>query len=81
METFRCLKLAFEALRIGGTMPAVMNAANETAVNLLLKDKIKFHQIPDIVEDIMLKHNVNISPSIDDIIDVDRWARDKITVY
>jgi len=80
METFRCLKLAFEALKAGGTMPAVMNAANETAVNLLLKGKIQFHQISDIVEDIMLKHNVNISPSIDDIIDVDMWARKKITV-
>lgn len=81
METFRCLKLAFEALKTGGTMPAVMNAANETAVSLLLKEKIKFHQIPDIVEDIMQKHSVNICPSIDDIIEVDRWAREKIVVY
>lgn len=81
METFRCLKLAFEALKIGGTMPAVMNAANETAVNLLLEDKIKFYQIPDIVENIMQKHSVNICPSIDDIIEVDSWARKKINVY
>lgn len=80
IEAFKCLKLAFEALKTGGTMPAVMNAANEIAVGLFLQEKIKFYQIADIVEDIMLKHIVNIKPSIDDIIEVDKWARKQIFV-
>jgi len=79
-EAFKCLKLAFEALKTGGTMPAVMNAANEIAVGLFLQEKIKFYQIGDIVENIMLKHIVNIKPSIDDIIEVDKWARKQIIV-
>lgn len=80
MSTFRCLGLAFEAAKEGGTMPAVMNAANEVAVNLFMKKKIKFCQIPEIVESIMQKHIVNIQPSIDDIIEVDRWAREQIII-
>lgn len=80
-ETFKCLRLAFEALKAGGTMPAVMNAANETAVGLFLKEKVKFYQIADIVEEIMLKHSVNIRPSIDDIIEVDKWARRQISIH
>lgn len=77
-ETFRCLQLAFDAITAGGTMPAVMNAANEVAVSMFLKEEIKFSQIADIVEKIMFKHNVNIKPSIDDIIEVDKWARTEI---
>lgn len=75
LETFRCLQLAFDALRIGGTMPAVMNAANEVAVDLFLKEQIKFVQIWELVEGVMLEHQANISPSIDDILEVDSWAR------
>jgi len=77
-ETFRCLQLAFDAIAVGGTLPAAMNAANEVAVSMFLKEKIKFYQIAEIVEDIMLKHTVNIKPSIDDIIEVDKWARTQI---
>lgn len=72
---FPCLRLAFEALRAGGTMPAALNAANETAVNLFLNRKIGFLDIPRIIEFVMEKHNVNNTPCLDDIIEVDMWAR------
>ena len=75
MEAFRCLKLAYEAARIGGTMPAAMNAANEVAVALFLKQVIAFHRIPEIIEAVMTAHKVNIKPSLDDIIDTDRASR------
>lgn len=75
-ETFPCLELAFRALNIGGTMPAVMNAANEAAVGLFLEGNISFLHIPRIIESVMERHIVNIEPSLDDIIEVDRWARE-----
>lgn len=74
-DTFACLRLAFEALKAGGTMPAVMNGANEAAVDLFLKGKISFLSIPEIIERVMLSHTVNTMPCLDDIIEADRWAR------
>jgi 1-deoxy-D-xylulose-5-phosphate reductoisomerase len=75
VEAFPCLRLAFDALKSGGTMPAVMNGANEAAVALFLNRKIKFIDIPCIIENIMSKHIVNTKPVLDDIIYVDGWAR------
>ena len=74
-KTFRCLQLAYDALTAGGTMPAAMNAANEIAVAAFLNNKISFTAIPAIIEKVMQGHTVNICPSLDDIIEVDRWAR------
>jgi 1-deoxy-D-xylulose-5-phosphate reductoisomerase len=74
-KTFRCLQLAYDALTAGGTMPAAMNAANEIAVAAFLNNKISFTAIPYIIENVMEGHNVNISPSLDDIIEVDKCAR------
>ena len=76
-NAFPCLKLAFDALNIGGTMPAVLNAANEYAVALFLDEKIKFLHIPEIIKKVMDSHSVNNFPSLDDIIEVDKWAREK----
>lgn len=75
MDTFRCLGLAFEALAAGGTMPAAMNGANEAAVALFIAEKIGFCDIPRLIEKVMLAHNVNTSACLDDIIEVDKWAR------
>ena len=75
-KTFRCLDLAYEALRAGGTMPAVMNAANESAVQLFLKRTIGFLDIAERIEKTMMSHNPVNSPAIGDILDADRWARD-----
>jgi 1-deoxy-D-xylulose-5-phosphate reductoisomerase len=74
-QAFPCLKLAFEALKAGGTMPTVLNAANEAAVGLFLEEKIAFTDIAWIIEGVMHKHIVNTKPVLDDIIEVDKWAR------
>ncbi|SHH73528.1 1-deoxy-D-xylulose 5-phosphate reductoisomerase [Caloranaerobacter azorensis DSM 13643] len=78
LNTFPCLKLAFEALKQGGTMPSVLNAANEVAVKLFLDKKIKFLDIPKLIEETMLKHKTIYNPNLDDIIESDKWARESI---
>lgn len=75
MEKFRCLRLAYDALEEGGTMPAVLNGANEAAVKLFLEGRIGFCGIPQLIEKTMLAHEVNTSPELDDIIEVDKWAK------
>ncbi|MBU0477970.1 1-deoxy-D-xylulose-5-phosphate reductoisomerase [bacterium] len=75
-DKFPCLKLAYEAGTIGGTMPAVLNSANDVAVNLFLKKKIKFSDIPQIIEKVMNKHNVIQNPRLDNILASDAWARE-----
>lgn len=76
METFKCLKLAFDASKIGGLAPSVMNAANEVAVELFLNDKIGFCDIPDIVENTINGFSYDMPLSIDSIIEFDKRARD-----
>ncbi|MDP4179806.1 MAG: 1-deoxy-D-xylulose-5-phosphate reductoisomerase [Bacillota bacterium] len=78
LKAFPCLRLAFEALKEGGTMPAVLNAANEVAVGLFIEEKIKFTDIPRIIETAMERHNKNNNPSLEDIIEIDRLTRNKI---
>ncbi len=75
IDTFRCLGLAFDALKAGGTMPAAMNGANEAAVALFMEEKIGFCDIPALIEKVMLAHSVNTMASLNDIIEVDKWAR------
>lgn len=75
LDVFRCLKLAFRAAEIGGSMPVVMNAANEVAVSLFLQEKIPFIGIMELIENVMGNHSVHTNPSIDDIIETDKWAR------
>jgi 1-deoxy-D-xylulose-5-phosphate reductoisomerase len=78
MEAFPCLGLAFEALKAGGTMPAAMNAANEVAVSLFLDRRIGFNDIPVVINRVMEMHIVNIKPVLEDIIEVDKWARETV---
>lgn len=68
METFRGLKLAYEAAKIGGSMPTVLNAANEKAVALFLDKKISFLQIAELIEQCMQKHTVIQNPSVEEIL-------------
>lgn len=60
LDTFRCLGLAYEAIRTGHTMPCIMNAANEIAVNAFLNNKIRFVDIPKVIEKCMNNHNLLI---------------------
>ena len=73
---FRTLDLARESLKMGGTAPAVLNAVNEIAVDLFLKERIRFDQIPASIEDALKQHTRNIKPSLNDILQADKWARD-----
>ncbi|MBS4022425.1 MAG: 1-deoxy-D-xylulose-5-phosphate reductoisomerase [Dethiobacter sp.] len=75
-DTFPCLQLAFEAGRCGGTMPAVMNAANEEAVRMFLQRQIGFLAIPRIIECVMNKHKVTQAPGLAELLEVDREARE-----
>jgi 1-deoxy-D-xylulose-5-phosphate reductoisomerase len=77
-ETFKCLRLAYTAAREGGTMPAVLNAANEMAVQLFLEKRIGFIEIPQLIESAMKKHNNIINPSLRDILNSDSWAREVV---
>ena len=79
MDTFRCLPLAIKAGTVGGTMPTVLNGANEIAVSKFLKGEIGFLQIADAVEMAMDAHKMVQNPSLSDIIDADLWAREYVT--
>jgi 1-deoxy-D-xylulose-5-phosphate reductoisomerase len=75
LEKFPCLALAFQACRAGLTYPAVLNAANETAVRSFLSHRIRFGQISRIVEDTLDKHEPVSDPGLSDILSADAWAR------
>ncbi|MBE7049295.1 MAG: 1-deoxy-D-xylulose-5-phosphate reductoisomerase [Ruminococcaceae bacterium] len=75
-ETFECLSLAYRAIREGGTMPAVMNAANEIAVEKFLLGEIGFLDIPEIIKQTMNAHTLVSDISISDIQNADTWARE-----
>ena len=74
-KRFRCLDLALTAGKIGESMPAVLNGANEIAVNAFLEGKIGFLQIPQIIEKTMERHDTVPINSIDQAIETDRWAK------
>jgi len=78
MDKFPCLKLAFKACEQGGTLPAVLNAANEVAVYSFLNHRISFPDIPAMIEKIMERHTVVTNPSLSDILEADRWARESV---
>lgn len=70
-DTFRGLALAYQAARQGGSMPTVFNAANEKAVSLLLQKKIRFLQIPEIIEASMEAHTVVKNPTVEQILEAE----------
>ncbi|MCK4244283.1 MAG: 1-deoxy-D-xylulose-5-phosphate reductoisomerase [Candidatus Omnitrophica bacterium] len=76
-DRFPCLKYAYDALYKEGTMPAVLNRANEVAVDAFLKKKIKFGKIPEIIKRTMDLHQVVKDPTLEDILVADRWAKEK----
>lgn len=75
MDTFRGLKLAFEAGRTGGTMPCIMNAANEVAVEAFLRGESGFLRIYELIEAAMNAGEVVYRPSLEQLLEADRWAR------
>jgi 1-deoxy-D-xylulose-5-phosphate reductoisomerase len=83
LDTFPCLRIARDASKKGGTAPAVMNAANESAVDMFLKRQIKFSDIPYIIIDTLETSESNYisRPNLDQIIAADNWAREYVTVH
>ena len=75
LKKFPCLALAYQAARQLGTMPAVLNAANEVSVNNFLNRRIDFLAIPKIVEKVMRRHTRVANPDLSDIMAADIWAR------
>lgn len=76
-ERFPCLKLGYESLRIGGSMPAAMNAANEVAVEAFLNGGIRFVEIAEVIRSTMEAHSHREIECLDDALETDRWAREK----
>jgi 1-deoxy-D-xylulose-5-phosphate reductoisomerase len=74
METFRGLKLAYDAFYAGGSMPTVYNAANERAVSLFLHKKISFLTIYEMIEQAMEAHHVIANPDVDQILATEQWC-------
>jgi 1-deoxy-D-xylulose-5-phosphate reductoisomerase len=77
VEKFPCLKLAYQALAAGGTLPAVLNAANEVAVGAFLQGRIGFDQIPHVVASTMNGHKATPLREVEAALEADQWARAK----
>ncbi len=77
LERFPCLGLAYKAIADGESMPAVMNAANEVAVEYFLEGRITFLQIARLIEETMTAHSAHRLASIEEVLEADRWGRCK----
>ncbi len=80
-EKFPNLKLACEAGKKGGTMPAVLNASNEVAVDAFIAGKIGFMDMPEVVKETLSEHRRKEITSIGDVLEADKWARDQAAGY
>jgi 1-deoxy-D-xylulose-5-phosphate reductoisomerase len=77
LEKFPCLRIAYAAAKAGRTMPAVLNAANEVAVERFLNREIGFLDIPMLVERTLEKHRPRPLDTLEDVLEADRWAREE----
>jgi len=75
LHRFPCLRLAYEALEVGGSMPAVMNAANEVAVDAFLQKRISFQGIAELIEAVCKRHQHEELTTIDRVLQADLWGR------
>jgi len=80
-DCFPCLSYAYEAIRTGGTVPAVLNAANEVAVHAFLDKRIGFNDIPAVIRRTVKEHTMKTSPTLQDVLGADAWARETAEVY
>lgn len=78
LDRYKALRLAFEAGRKGGSMPCVLNGANEQAVSLFLNDQIEFLQIEELVESALKDHQWVENPTIEELLEIDHWAREHV---
>jgi 1-deoxy-D-xylulose-5-phosphate reductoisomerase len=75
LDRFPAVNLAFDAIRAGGTMGAVLNAANEAAVEAFTSGKASFGEISRLVGFTMSRHTVREKPSLEELLEADQWAR------
>ena len=78
VKTFPCLRLAIDAGKAGGTYPAVLCAADEVAVELFLTHRIRFTDIPGLIEQVLEQHQSTAQPTVDEIVAADARARDEV---
>lgn len=76
IDKFPCLSLAYRAIKTGGTMPSVLNAANEIAVARFINREISFTDIPKLIEMAMNAYTVKYNYTIEDVLEADKWARE-----
>ena len=77
LEKFKCLKLAFEAIKKGHSYQVVLNAADEVLVNAFLEERIKYTDIPDMIEKMLYNHKLEKLDTIEKILDLDKRAREE----
>ena len=75
---FPCLRIAFEALKEGGNIPCIMNAADDACVNLFMKEKIGFLDIPKIIEKTIESYNKTKAPQFEELINLDEEIHKRI---
>ena len=75
VEKFPCISLAYTAAEVGGTLPVVLSSADEVVVNAFLNNAIGFMDIPAVLQNVMDKHVVVSNPTLEDILETDRWAK------
>ena len=74
-DKFPCVSLAYTAAEVGGTLPVVLSSADEVVVKAFLDEHIGFMDIPNIIQCVMEKHDVIADPTLDDILEIDKWAK------
>jgi 1-deoxy-D-xylulose-5-phosphate reductoisomerase len=77
LDRYPCLKLAYHSIEIGGTLPTVLNGANEIGVHAFLQNAIRFTDIPILIQRVMEAHDVREVHTIEDILKADHWARER----
>jgi 1-deoxy-D-xylulose-5-phosphate reductoisomerase len=77
LERFPCLRLAYRSMEVGETMPAVLNAANEAAVNAFMAGALKFTEVPLLIERVMGEHEFKSVRTVEDVLKADHWARER----
>jgi len=78
-ERYPALELGFEVARRGGTCGAVLNAANEVAVELFLQGKIRLTEIATVCRSVLANHHYSPSPTLDELLRSDQWSRNEVS--
>jgi 1-deoxy-D-xylulose-5-phosphate reductoisomerase len=78
LDRFPCLRLALEAGRRGGTAPAALVGADETAVELFLSGRLKLSEISEVLETVLERHNYTADPPLEEALEVSLWASEEV---